>query len=88
MSTEGQLERAREIAEELEPYLELEGTETGEACSNLCRLISYDYCFDDEFYTALLVELESQLNMFKTRCTITERQETYTRTVREIEWDA
>jgi len=65
------------LCEELEPYVELEGSEIGEACSALMRLSHYPDYISEECLAAVAVELKEQLEMFKTQCTIFETEETY-----------
>lgn len=60
------------LTEELKKYLELEGTEIGEACSSLVNLTHHLDYVSDEFEEALIKELKAQLNNFKTNYRIVE----------------
>lgn len=76
-----------QLLEELEEYIQLESTEIGEACAALRNVANSMEYLSKEFQEAVDKELLEQLNMFKEQCTITERTETRTFTVRELEWD-
>jgi hypothetical protein len=75
------------LREELDPYVELEGTEIGEACSALIRLSHYPDYISEECLAAVVTEMKTQLEMFKDQCTIVESEETFTRKVRDLDWN-
>lgn len=81
------LDRVREIEEKLEPYVELEGSEIGEAARALMQASHYSYCMSKDCFSAIVAELETQLEMFETQCEIVETTKTYTRTSRELVWN-
>jgi hypothetical protein len=76
-----------ELIEQLKVYVNLEGTEIGEACNALCIIAGRMEYLSEEFQTAVDKELVEQLKMFQEQTTIIERQETRTYTVRELDWD-
>lgn len=81
------LDERYNLLEELEVYIQLEGTEIGECCAALRNVANNMEYLSEDFVAAVDKELLEQLNMFKERCTITERTETYTRTFKELDWD-
>jgi len=76
-----------DLIEQLEVYVDLEGTEIGEACNALCLVASRMEYLSEEFQAAVDKELVEQLKMFQEQTTIVERQETRTYTVRNLDWD-
>lgn len=78
----------REKAEELRKYADLEGTEIGELCNALIAVAYRAEYSSEEFIAALDKELTEQLDNFKQNATIVSRDETFTRKVIELEWNA
>lgn len=77
----------RSAVETLVEYAECDGTEWGEtilALANLWRY--YDYLSED-LQKALDKEIADQLEYIKQNCRIVEEEETFTRTVKTIEWN-
>lgn len=88
MSTEmEQFQQRMLLVKDLEEYVQLEGSEIGEACSLLCQLSHYAYCLDDKFVKALDKELASQLKMFREQCTIVEVEEVSTHKYKQLDWN-
>ena len=80
------LEKANKLEEELNVYINLEGTEIGEACNLLTSISHYQDYVSKKFYDALLNEMEEQLHMFKTCTTINKREVKETFIMQELEW--
>jgi len=76
------------VSTELEKYVELEGTELGEACQSLLDLVSRTDYLSDGFDELLLAELNYHLDKFKKYSKIVESTETkeITNTFTELEW--
>lgn len=79
-------EKAQDLANELSEFSEGEGTEIEEACSSLIHLMGYPDYVSDEFYAALVEEVKKQLQNFKENYEWVEKEETFTRTVRYLEY--
>ena len=71
----------------LSDYADLDGTEWGEAMTLLTQLNQYSDYLNTDFARALTTEIADQLLYVQEHTRIVENTETYTRTVREIEWD-
>ena len=71
---------------ELEEYARLEGTEIGEMCRALLQMADCATYVTDKFADALAKEILEQLEMFQTQTSIVEKEETYTTTVKRLEW--
>lgn len=67
----------RDLIKKLEPYIELEGSECGEILSLMRDLSRYEDLLGDDFATALIIELKSQLQYWTTNFKIVEK--TYTK---------
>lgn len=80
-------ERIMEVANELEKYAVLDGSEWGETCLALINLSGCYAYISEGMSNMLLTELVENLNAAKSGATIVEEQETYTKTVRRLEWD-
>ena len=87
MASIEQVDKVYKIEQELREYIELEGAELSEACYSLIRLSHYPDYISDEFYSALLKELEDQLSNFKENSRIVETEETITVKSKELEWN-
>ena len=74
-------------ANTLKDYADLDGTEWGEAMSLLEQLARYSEYLNPEFAKALEIEIADQLQYVVDNAHIVESTETYTRTVRELEWE-
>ena len=79
-------EQVIEIREKLKEYADWEGTEIGEMCATLIQLSHYLDYMSESFQKELCNELKSQLDMFETSTKIVERTQTFTRTVKDLEW--
>jgi L-fucose mutarotase/ribose pyranase (RbsD/FucU family) len=80
------LEVIYELHEELQKYIDIDGTEIGEACSALVNLSRYPDYISEECLVAVVKEMQTQLEMFKELCTIVETEETYTHKVVDLVW--
>lgn len=74
------------IIEELEDASHLDGTEWGETICDLLRLYRSSMV-SDSFKSSIEQEILDQYDAFKEYATIYETTETYTRVVRNIEWN-
>lgn len=72
--------------EELAEYAVLDGTEWGETMLLLYQLERYSTYVSVEFSEMVKKEIEDNLKYAKENATITEETETYTRTVKSLEW--
>ena len=74
--------------EELEEYVEIEGTELGEYCDLLLQLRHCDSFMGGELSAALNKEIKEQLSNFKEFSRIVERSEEVKQTIKikELEW--
>lgn len=79
--------RLLELAQELESYAVLEGSEIGELCSLLCTMVPYTPYMGKTFNAALVKELKSQLKSFKDHSTIVDDIEKFERPVKRLEWN-
>lgn len=77
----------RSKAEALRVYAEIGGTEVEEMCIYLIQIAQRTDFLTDEFIVALDKELGDNLNAYKDYSRIVETEETFTRTVKTIEWD-
>ena len=75
-----------EIIKELYEFSELENDDLSECIQALCFLYRREGFFNKGFYKELLKELKSQHKNYKKNCVIVEREETITRTVKELVW--
>jgi hypothetical protein len=75
-----------EILNELLEYVDIEGTEIGEACKLLAQLIEYESYVSDEFYESLIKEVKEQLENFKKNSVIVEEERTYKDKFKYLEW--
>tara|TARA_R110000868_G_scaffold159061_5_gene387527 strand:+ start:49 stop:333 length:285 start_codon:yes stop_codon:yes gene_type:complete len=82
------LNRAREHARFLEEYAEMDGTEWGEACHMLCRLVGRFDMFSSDFQQTVFTELDEWVSYVKENVTIetTTETETVTREIKELHW--
>jgi len=74
------------IISELRHYVELDGTEIGEAGSLMCQLASYSPYVSEKFLKALVKELHNYLDDFKENSKIVEVIETVEHKVKRLEW--
>ena len=72
---------------DLSDYAALDSTEWGEAMSLLVQLSRYSDYLDTDFSKALAKEIADNLQYVKDNAHIVESTETYSRTVKELEWD-
>lgn len=79
--------RAIELSKKLKKYTELECNSLQEACDGLRCIAEYPDYLSDEFYLALVEELEYHLQRYEEGSEIVEREETFTRTVSELVWN-
>lgn len=77
-------EHRREVINKLEPYLELEGSDLGEAGQAIIFLLRVDYCISDEMWESLMKEAEDMLKTFEEDFEIVEEEYTVTRKSREL----
>ena len=77
------------IISELRHYVELDGTEFGEAGSLMCQLASYSPYVSEKFLNALVKELHNHLNNYKENSKIVEVTvtETVEHKVKRLEWN-
>jgi hypothetical protein len=80
-------DKLSELVGKLEKYCEHENDEHGEFVRGLCYLVSYSYCFDDDFANALIAQMEYELNNYDEFCRIVKSEVTYTNEYTELEWD-
>ena len=70
----------------LEEYIELEGSEWGEMMGLLVQLYGYrDYC-SEKLVKAMESDISTQLEAARENAEIIETKETFTRTVKTLEW--
>lgn len=74
----------REVVAKLETYLELEGSELGEAGNAIIFLLSMGYCISDELWDTLMKEAEQMLKTFEEEFEIVEEEYTTTHKVKEL----
>lgn len=67
-------------------YINLEGSELGEACSLLIQMVSYQDYISEEFKEALTKEIKAQFKNFKDNCKIVTKKVKITQIVKELEW--
>lgn len=79
-------ERVLEIQKELEEYANWEGTELGEMTSALISLSHYPDYMTEDLWKVVYRELEYTLKMFQQQTRWVEKETTYTRKVKELEW--
>lgn len=80
-------DRLNAVATELRKYASVEGTEIGEMCTALIQASHFTDYVSEEFATALLTEMEEQLQNFQENSRIVEHEETFTRKVVYLEWE-
>lgn len=73
-------------SEELGEYAVLDGTEWGETMLLLCQLERYSNYISTELYEMVKKEIETSLRNTKENAIIVEETETYTRTIKSLEW--
>ena len=74
------------IIEELEKYAKIEGSELGEALTDLCHIANYADYLTKEFSKAVEKEIKYQLDFLKKHTKIIKRQYTQEYTHEELEW--
>lgn len=74
------------ICEQLKEYADLENDELGEVCRIMIDLAGYISYVSDEFYNALIKEIEDKLEFFKENTEIVEKPVTFHKKVRDLEW--
>jgi hypothetical protein len=85
MSFKGEImEDARDKANKLLDYAELEGSELGEFCSALVNVFRNIDCAGDAFRKATEREIKLQLAYFEKNSEIVDKEVTHT--IREIVW--
>jgi hypothetical protein len=81
-------ENVLEMNNELNEYIELEGSELGEVCGYLVSISHYWDYLSKGFQKSLELEIKSHLKYFKKNCKIVERPvEKVVTTIRELEWN-
>jgi len=73
--------------DELQKYIELEGTELGEAWNLLCSIHNRHDYLSDKFTIAIRKEIKEQLDYLKKHTTIVKEERTQTYTVSDIVWN-
>ena len=76
----------REKVAQLNKYAELEGTEYGEVCRQLCILGQYHDYMTEPFLESLSAEIERQLAHFQDHARIERKPERETRWVETLVW--
>jgi len=72
--------------EELEKYAKLEGSELGDAISDLCSLANNSDYLSNDFAKSIMKELKYQLEYFKKNTKIITSTSTNTYTYEELKW--
>ena len=80
------MDNMMEQIEELSKYSELDGSEWGETMQALIQLAQYRDYISEELQVLLAKEVSDSLAYVKENCTIVETEETFKRTVRELDW--
>lgn len=78
------LDHMRDVASAIEPYMDLEGSELGEAVRSVINLLYYYYCISDELWDTLMKEAEQMLKTFQEDFEIVEEEYTTTHKSREL----
>ena len=78
------MEAIENIILKLEPYIELDGGEWGEATGLLVGAFDYSYAYSDEFNKILEDEIRAAYAHIITCCEIVEVTKTYEKRVREL----
>jgi hypothetical protein len=85
---EADSKRLQLYVKKISKYLELdEPTSLTEAIQLLCRLETYSEYLGDAFVYTLTHELKAVSEEYEKHATITESEETFTRTVKFLKWD-
>jgi len=79
-------ENILEMNNELNEYIELEGTELGEVCSYLVSISHYWDYLSEEFQKCLESEIKSQLDYFKNNTKIVQEIITHKSVSKKLEW--
>lgn len=80
------LYKMHEELEELEEYVDWEGSEVGEMCQSLIQLAGYPDYMSDELKQAVAKEIVDTLEMFRERTEWVEKEVTVTRKTKELVW--
>ena len=88
MTTEIYTDKYYEQIEELEKYAQLDASELGEDCLDLCRAAMVRNCVSEQFQKAVKKELISKLKYFKDHSRIVETETVTTRKKVDLEWDS
>ena len=80
-------EEADKMLEELYPYIELEGTELGEAWGLLTQIHGRADYLSEIFKKEIRKEIKRQLKHVKKHAKITKEVVTTKHTVRDLDWD-
>ena len=80
------LDAVYRLAENLESYAELEGTELGEACCNLAQVSRYPDYLSEKFMKAVIKEMKKQLKNFEDNAEIKYETHNVTSSVKFLEW--
>jgi hypothetical protein len=75
----------QDLQNALEVYVELDGTEIGEACAALISLSGYPDYIGEECLTVVVKEMKEQLQNFQENYIIVEGEYTHTVLTRELE---
>lgn len=65
-------------------YAEIEGTEIGEYWTDLCRVEHHTDAISDEFYIALIKEMQKELDFIKENMEVVEEEYPGFGTIREL----
>ena len=81
------MEDFMKVQRDLAEYASVEGSEIGELCNTLDLLFGYrSYFISKNMERVLRQEIKAQLKNFRDHARIVEREQTYTHTIRELEW--
>jgi len=82
-----ELEKFRGEISELEEYSDLMCDHYGEYIGNLCNLLSYMECMNDEFKTQYTTEVREQLKKLKENTRVVDIEEDrQPRTYKKVQW--
>ncbi len=75
------------LIDNLRKYAELEGSNYGDMCLTMCQLLEQYTYISDDMLTALVIDMQKQLQYFKDNCEIVKRSITNTSQYVDLKWD-
>lgn len=81
-------EEIQNVITEITEYAELDGpTSETEAIECMCGVLARPDYVDDTTLEAVLADVKNKLDYYKANAKIVKREETFTRTVTDLEWE-